>query len=158
MIIGFTVSLIVCYGITVSYINGTSENNVDVMVLNAVVKTIEKELQDEPTSSSRSGTKEKMAYDIVFTTDKDYQARLFEAIKNSNTVMDLTTTSAIGRDEIFGKVIFLNESSQAASIKTNLLIGVSIIFLIIVSGFYGILGIVYLSILKVRIFHLQKTV
>lgn len=148
MIIGFTVLLIACYGITVSYINGTSENNVDVTVLNAVVKSIEKELQDDPISSPRSGTKEGMAYEIVLAADEDYQAHLFEAIKNSNTVIDLTTTSAIGRDEIFGKVIFLTVSSQALSIKNNLLIGITIIFLFIIGGIYGILGIVYFSILK----------
>ncbi|AFA46969.1 HAMP domain-containing sensor histidine kinase [Acetobacterium woodii] len=148
MIIGFTVLLIVCYGITVSFINRTSENNVDVTVLNAVVKSIEEELQADPTSGSRSGTTAGMAYESIFTTDKDYQARLFEAIKNSNTVMDLTKPSASGRDEIFGKVIFSTDSFQVAAQKNNLLIGISIIFLIIVGGVYGILGSVYFSILK----------
>ena len=148
LIIGFTVLLLACYGGAISYINATYLNKMDVTQINQVVKTVEKEWLSVDGTIPRTGAAEGLSYQITLTRDENYQSLVFEAIKNRNTIMDLMDSSENGQPAMIGKIIFLADGSEEATMKRNLIAMITITFLIVLMMVYVVLGLVYTSILR----------
>ncbi|MBI4858601.1 MAG: HAMP domain-containing histidine kinase [Acetobacterium woodii] len=152
IIIAFTVLLLACYTVAVSYINGTHLNKVDVTQINQVVKTIEKEWTrydgSEDGTLPRTGEAAGLTYQIALTSDENYQSLVFEAIKNRNTIMDLMDSSENGQPAMIGKIIFLTDGSEEATMKRNLINMITMSFLVVLIMVYVVLRLVYTSILR----------
>lgn len=146
VVIVFTVILLVVYGSLISTITATQINQVDVTEINGIVKSIEKDWADGV--AKKSGTVGAMSYQIALVGDENYQALLFDGIKNRQTIIDLTESAADGQLELLGKIIFRAESSEEETIKKRLLIIVTITFLIVLMMVYAVLGLVHRSILR----------
>lgn len=160
MIIGFTVLLLACYVMAISYINATHLNQVDVTEINQVVKTIEKEWLsvdrnndgniggNQDGTMSRTGEAAGLTYQIALTSDENYQSLVFEAIKNRNTSVDLLDSSENGQPAMIGKILFLTDGSEDAAMKRNLIVIITMTFLIVLIMVYVVLGLVHTSILR----------
>jgi len=144
IVILFTVLMMAIYIAAVITINTTQINQVNVAEINHVVKTIEKEWTQGEVE--KSGTIAEMSYRITLVADENYQALLFDGIKNRQTIMDLTTSD--GRQEVLGKIIFLTNGSEEVVMKTNLLTIISFTFGIMLMMVYLVLGLVYTSVLR----------
>ncbi|AWW27202.1 HAMP domain-containing sensor histidine kinase [Acetobacterium sp. KB-1] len=144
IVILFTVLMIAVYIAAVITINTTQINQVNVAEINHVVKTIEKEWTQGEVE--KSGTIAGMSYRITLVADDNYQALLFDGIKNRQAIMDLTTSD--GRQEVLGKIIFLTNGSEEVAMKTNLLTIISFTFGIMLMMVYLVLGLVYTSVLR----------
>lgn len=94
VVIVFTVMLLVVYGSLISTIAATQINQVDVTEINGIVKSIEKDWADGV--AKKSGTVGAMSYQIALVGDENYQALLFDGIKNRQTIIDLTESAADG--------------------------------------------------------------
>jgi signal transduction histidine kinase len=144
IVILFTVLMMAIYIAAVITINTTQINQVNVAEINHVVKTIEKEWTQGEVE--KSGTIAEMSYRITLVADENYQALLFDGIKNRQAIMDLTTSD--GRQEVLGKIIFLTNGSEEVVMKTNLLTIISFTFGIMLMMVYLVLGLVYTSVLR----------
>lgn len=144
IVILFTVLMMAIYIAAVITINTIQINQVNVAEINHVVKTIEKEWTQGEVE--KSGTIAEMSYRITLVADENYQALLFDGIKNRQTIMDLTTSD--GRQEVLGKIIFLTNGSEEVVMKTNLLTIISFTFGIMLMMVYLVLGLVYTSVLR----------
>ncbi len=145
---------------SVSYINTTYLNKVDVTQINQVVKTIEKEwlstagknddnnAEIEDGTMPRTGDTEGLSYQIALTKDENYQSQVFEAIKNRNIMMDLMDSSENGQPTMIGKIIFLTDGSEEVVMIRNLITMITITFLIVLIMVYAVLMLVHTSILK----------
>ncbi|MBU4540578.1 MAG: HAMP domain-containing histidine kinase [Firmicutes bacterium] len=146
VVILFTVMLLVVYGSLISTIAATQINQVDVTEINGIVKSIEKDWADG--AAKKSGTVGTMSYQIALVGDANYQALLFDGIKNRQTIIDLTESAADGQLELLGKIIFQADGSEEVAVKRRLLIIVTITFLIVSMMVYAVLGLVHRSILR----------
>jgi len=146
IIIVFTLLLVASYTVLFSYINATHINCVDVTEINRVVKTIEKDWANG--DIKKAGANEGMSYQIALVTDENYQALVFEGVRNRHIIMDLTSVTEAGQEEVIGKVIFLMDGSEEESMKNNLLTMITVIFLIVLIMVDVVLGMVCFSILR----------
>ncbi|WP_303869807.1 HAMP domain-containing sensor histidine kinase [Acetobacterium wieringae] len=146
MVILFSVIMIAGYLATITTIYATQINRVDVTEINSIVKTIEKDWRDGDTI--KSGMFGGMSYQIALFTDENYQALLFDSIKNRQTIMDLTGTAADGQEEFLGKIIILTDGSEEATMKRNLTILISLTFGLVMIMVYLVLGLVHTAILR----------
>lgn len=149
IIIGFTVLLMAIYAGAFIYINQTNVNTVDVTKINNVVKTIEKQLTDQNMAIERIGENDDMSYAVIFKADENYNAMVFDAIENRQTLVDLTSSSNNSDVEtIVGKVIILNDGTEENTMKAHLLKFLSFIVLAVLILVYVTIGVVYVRILK----------
>lgn len=146
MVILFTVIIVGAYLAAITTINTSQINQVDITEINQVTKTIEQNWNAGDTK--KSGTKGELAYQIALVTEETYQAVLFDAIKNHQTIIDLTKTAADGQQEMLGKIIFLTDGSEEATMKKNLTILITLTFGLVMIMVYLLLGRVHISILK----------
>lgn len=146
MVILFTVIIVGAYLVAITTINTSQINQVDITEINQVTKTIEQDWNAGDTK--KSGTKGELAYQIALVTEETYQAVLFDAIKNHQTIIDLTKTAADGQQEMLGKIIFLTDGSEEATMKKNLTILITLTFGLVLLMVYLLLGKVHTSILK----------
>lgn len=146
MVILFTVIIVGAYLAAITTINTSQINQVDITEINQVTKTIEQDWHAGDTK--KSGTKGELAYQIALVTEETYQAVLFDAIKNHQTIIDLTKTAADGQQEMLGKIIFLTDGSEEATMKKNLTILITLTFGLVLLMVYLLLGKVHTSILK----------
>lgn len=146
MVILFTVIMMAGYLAAIITINATQINRVDVTEINQVAKTIEKDWRagDAKKTDAVEGT----SYQIALVTDKNYQALLFDGIRNRQTIMDLTGTAADGQEELLGKIIILTDGSEEATMKKNLTIMITLTFGMVLLLVYALLGRVHMSILR----------
>lgn len=146
MVILFTVIIMAGYLAAISTINASQINRVDVTEINQVVKTIEQDWHAG--DAEESGTNGGMSYQIALVTDENYQALLFDGIRNRQTIMDLTGTEADGQEELLGKIIFLSDGSEEATMKRNLTIMITLTFGLVMMMVYLVLGLVHTAILR----------
>ncbi len=146
MVILFSVIMIAGYLAAITTIYATQINRVDVTEINSIVKTIEKDWRDGDTI--KSGMFGGMSYQIALITDENYQALLFDAIKNRQTIIDLTGTAADGQEELLGKIIFLTDGSEEVAMKRKLTIMITLTFGMVMIMVYLLLGLVHTAILR----------
>ena len=146
MVILFTVIMMAGYLAAIITINATQINRVDVTEINQVAKTIEKDWRAG--DAEESGTNGGMSYQIALVTDENYQALLFDGIRNRQTIIDLTGTAADGQEELLGKIIILTDGSEEATMKRNLTIMMTLTFGMVLLLVYALLGRVHMSILR----------
>jgi Signal transduction histidine kinase len=123
ILIAITVLLGLVYGVTVYYVVNTQIRQVDIGVVNDVVKTLEEEIQAKYTDGSgsvdikRSGVKNMMNYRITLIDDSDYQEQIYQAVKEQKTVMDL-----YAKDRMIGKVLLDLSKSEKERVRNTLLL------------------------------------
>ncbi|WP_373482190.1 ATP-binding protein [Acetobacterium sp.] len=146
MVILFTVIMMAGYLAAITTINASQINRVDVTEINRVVKTIEKDWRDGATI--KSDAVGGMSYQIALVTDENYQALLFDGIRNRQTIMDLSGSAADGQEELLGKIIFLTDGREEATMKRNLTSMITLTFGMVMIMVYLLLGLVSTSILR----------
>jgi signal transduction histidine kinase len=146
MMILFTVIMMAGYLAAITTINASQINRVDVTEINRVVKTIEQDWRAG--DAEESGTNGGMSYQIALVTDENYQALLFDGIRNRQTIIDLTGTAADGQEESLGKIIIRTDGSEEATMKRNLMIMMTLTFGLVMIMVYLLLGLVYTAILR----------
>ena len=148
-IIGVTVILITIYAFTIGYINKTNIETVDVIKVNNVVKSIEKEFDKQKYSISKTGEIDDLSYKVVYVDDENYNSAIFDAMKSRSTVADLTSNiNNENETKLIGKVIFLIDDNQENRMKKDVIKLVTVAFLATLIIFYVIVGIIYVQILK----------
>ncbi|WP_050741840.1 HAMP domain-containing sensor histidine kinase [Acetobacterium bakii] len=145
LIIGFTAVLLAIYGLGFAYISQTGLGAIDVIQVNNTVKTIEKQLTAESEGLARTGAMDGLSYNLVFETDENYNAAVFEAIKNRQTMVDLTVPGLSDGAASRGKVLFVNPENE---IKEKLLALLTLLVLGILALVYVTLGMVYVWVLR----------
>lgn len=131
----FLIILILLSGLSLSlyYINVGKEAKVDVSELNNVVKSV----QEKWGSNSFKFPKEKFKFKIIDingnvkysnykTANEDYDSQIVNSVKNRDTILDV-----IYKNDLAGKVIVLNDTSQLKAIKANVTNIVICIFLLL---------------------------
>ncbi len=146
MAILFTVIILGGYLAAISSINSSPINQVDIIEINQVAKTIEQDWRAGKTP--KSGANGGLSYQIVLVTDENYQALLYEGIRNRQTIIDLTVIAADGQQEQRGKIIFLTDGSEEAALKRKLITMITLTFGLVLLMVYLLLGRVHTSILK----------
>lgn len=144
-----TFILIALYGITIFYIHKTDMKGVDVIRINNIVKTIEGEFEKQQYQLPKTGVIDDMSYIVVFSEDQNYDSTVFHAIKNRSAVVDLTdTTDYEVETKIIGKVIFQFDNHEEIIMKKNLMIEVTVLFLVLLIFSYMVYGRIYVRIIK----------
>lgn len=146
MVILFTVIMMAGYLAAITTINTSQINRVDVTEINQVAKTIEQDWRAG--DAEKSGTNGGMSYQIALVTDENYQALLFDGIRNRQTIIDLTGTAADGQEELLGKIIILTDGSEEATMKRNLTVMITLTFGLVLIMVYLVLGLVHTAILR----------
>jgi len=149
VIIGVTVILITIYAFTLGYITKTNIQTVDVTKVNNVVKSIEKEFDNQQYNILKTGEIDDLSYKVVFVGDENYNSVIFDALKTRSPVADLTSNvNNEPEDKLIGKVIFLSDDNEENVLKSNIIRLVSFTFLAMLIILYIIFGIIYVQILK----------
>ncbi|MDO9492755.1 HAMP domain-containing sensor histidine kinase [Acetobacterium sp.] len=146
MVILFTVIMMAGYLAAITTINASQINRVDVTEINQVAKTIEQDWQAGDTK--KSGANRGLPYQIALVTDENYQALLYDGIKNRQTIIDLTGTAADGQEKLLGKIIILTDGSEEATMKRNLTVMITLTFGLVLIMVYLLFGLVHTSILR----------
>jgi len=146
MAILFPLIILGAYLAAITIINTSQINQVDITEINQVAKTIEQDWYVGDTK--KSGANGKLSYQIVLVTDENYQALLYEGIRNRQTIIDLTATAADGQQEQLGKIIFLTDGNEETALKRNLIVLITLTFGLVLLMVYLLLGKVHTSILK----------
>lgn len=146
MVILFSVIMMAGYLAAITTIYATQINRVDVTEINSIVKTIEEDWRDGDTK--KTDTVGGVFYQIALVTDENYQALLFDGIRNRQTIMDLTGTAADGQEGLLGKIIFTVDGSEEVAMKKNLTIMITVTFGMVMIMVFLLLGLVSTSILR----------
>lgn len=146
MVILFTVIMLGAYLAVIGTINASQINRVDVTEINQVAKTIEQDWHAG--DAEESGTNGGMSYQIALVTDENYQALLFDGIRNRQTIIDLTGTAADGQEELLGKIIIRTDGSEEAALKRNLIVMITLTFGLVMILVYLLIGRVHTTILR----------
>jgi len=146
MVILFTVIMLGAYLAVIGAINASQINRVDVTEINQVAKTIEQDWHAGDTE--KSGKNGGISYQIALVTDENYQALLFDGIRNRQTIIDLTGTAADGQEELLGKIIIRTDGSEEAALKRNLIVMITLTFGLIMILVYLLIGRVHTTILR----------
>lgn len=146
MMILFTVIMMAGYLAVIGTINASQINRVDVTEINQVAKTIEQDWRAGDTK--KSGKNGGISYQIALVTDENYQALLFDGIRNRQTIIDLTGTAADGPEELLGKIIIRTDGSEEATMKRNLIVMITLTFGLVMLMVYLLIGRVHTTILR----------
>jgi signal transduction histidine kinase len=123
VLLSITLFLVIICVVTFRYISHTEINNVDIVAINNVVKTVEEEFAIEKLDINRISTINRMNYRVVLTEDVDYNSQMNRAVKSQCTIMDFSY-----KNKMVGKIIVTGDDSAQKQMKDRLIV---IIFLIV---------------------------
>lgn len=131
------------------YINKQQLNNIDVVEVNNIAKTVEEQWDNNQLILPETKLKFKVIdlkgnikYSNFNASYNNYDTQIINSIKDQDTIVDITNNN-----QLVGKVIILNDINSLEKMKRHLTLAVIIIFTLLLS-----LCIVYLIYLKVYIY------
>lgn len=117
LLIGITLSLSIIVILFYSILFLKKNEPVDIIAMNHVAKSIEKDYKELKSHIVRNGVLDHLSYEIILIVDTDYEGRVNDAIKEHFILLDLYF-----HNELTGKIIFKDYNMLQKQMNTKLFI------------------------------------